>query len=130
MKIPNLGPVQLKIMQYLWSKNRANAKEITETLNISDPIAHSTVQTLLRQLEEKKIVSHESEDRTFVFFPLIQEADYKRRAAREFLGNMFAGSPSELFAHLLESEKIDPGELEKIRELIRRKKETRDTPEA
>ena len=39
------GQVQYKIMQVIWDHGRVNAKDITETLNKTKPIAHSTVQT-------------------------------------------------------------------------------------
>ncbi len=49
MATMRFGPVQLRIMQVLWQKVRANAREITEELNKESPIAHSTGQTLLRK---------------------------------------------------------------------------------
>ena len=64
-----LGRLQFRIMQVLWDRGRTNAREITEVLNETEPVAHSTVQTLLRQLEAKGAVAHEAKDRTFVFFP-------------------------------------------------------------
>ena len=42
------------------------------------PIAHSTVQTLLRKLEAKGAVRHEVHDRTFVFKPLIDSRSVTR----------------------------------------------------
>ena len=51
MSDTKMGQVQLRIMQLLWKLKRASARELTEELNKSEPIAHSTVQTLLRQLE-------------------------------------------------------------------------------
>ena len=69
-----LGRVQLLIMQVLWGKQQATAREITDAISEREPIAHSTVQTLLRGLEEKKAVDHNAEGRTFVFFPLVEEA--------------------------------------------------------
>ena len=59
------------------------AREITEALNETEPVAHSTVQTLLRQLEAKGAVGHEARDRTFVFFPRLKEDRVKRTAARD-----------------------------------------------
>lgn len=53
MASPRLGRVQLVIMQILWERGSATAREITEAINQKDPCAHSTVQTLLRGLEEK-----------------------------------------------------------------------------
>ena len=68
-----LGRVQLRIMQVLWEKRRATAKEITDALNADEPTTHSTVQTLLRGLEAKQAIGHQVEGRTFIFFPLIKE---------------------------------------------------------
>ena len=53
MSATQLGRVQLLIMQVLWEKRRATAREITQALSESEPVAHSTVQTLLRGLEDK-----------------------------------------------------------------------------
>ena len=57
-----LGRMQFRIMQVLWDCKRASAREITEALNETEPVAHSTVQTLLRQLEAKGAVGHEAEE--------------------------------------------------------------------
>lgn len=124
MTTPNIGRVQMRIMQYLWAAGRANAREITDALSAEEPIAHSTVQTLLRQLEEKNAIAHDADNRTFVFYPLIAECDYKKGAAEELIGRFFDGSPSELFAFLLENETLDAGELAKIRQMIQMKKNT------
>ena len=121
MTTQNIGRVQMRIMQCLWSLGRASAREITALLCDDEPIAHSTVQTLLRQLEEKNAVNHDAEDRTFVFYPLVKECDYKKGATRELISRFFDGSSSELVAFLLENETVDSEELAKIRELIIRR---------
>ena len=118
MTSPRLGRVQLKIVQVLWQKGRANAREITELLNRDEPIAHSTVQTLLRKLEAKGAVGHDVEDRTFVFFPLVREESVKRGATRELVDRVFSGSPAGLVAYLLQSEQVTPKDLARLRELI------------
>ena len=117
-----MGQVQLKIMQLLWKMKRATARELTEELNQSEPIAHSTVQTLMRQLEAKRSVGHEQDGRTFYFFPLVQEEKVKKSAARELLQNVFAGSVGGLVAYLLEHEKVSADELAEIRKLINEKR--------
>ena len=113
-----LGRVQLRIMQVLWDKGRASAREVTDALNEQEPIAHSTVQTLLRKLEAKGAVDHEQMDRTFVFLPLVQEEKVKHKATRDLLQSVFGGSASELVAHLLKHEPIDRQELDEIRRLV------------
>jgi BlaI family penicillinase repressor len=113
-----LGRQQLQIMQILWKQGRATAREITEALNGRQRIAHSTVQTLLRQLEAKGAVDHESVDRTFVFFPLYQQDAVAETVTRDLLARVFHGSVYGLVAHLLKHEKLSREDLERLRELI------------
>jgi BlaI family transcriptional regulator, penicillinase repressor len=121
MAATKLGRVQLLIMQVLWDKGRATAREITDAMNAAEPIAHSTVQTLLRGLEEKGSISHEAEDRTFVFFPRVAEDKFKRSAARDLVERVFGGSAGTLVAHLLKNENVSREEVEEIRKLINRR---------
>lgn len=121
MTATQLGRVQLLIMQVLWDRGRANAREITEAINESEPIAHSTVQTLLRGLEEKGSVSHEAEGRTFIFFPLVKEDKFKQSATRDLVERVFGGSASNLVAHLLKNENVSREDIAEIRKLINRR---------
>ena len=112
------GRVQFRIMQVLWDKGRANAREITAALNKIEPIAHSTVQTLLRKLEQKGAVDHDIDDRTFIFFPLVRSDKVTQHAFRDFVDKIFAGSTGGLVSYLIKNEYISPDELGKIRELL------------
>jgi BlaI family transcriptional regulator, penicillinase repressor len=115
-----LGHVQLRIMQVLWEKRKATAREITDAINASEPIAHSTVQTMLRVLEDKRAVAHKPEGRTFVFFPLVAESEFKQGATQNLIERVFGGSASGLVAHLLVSENVSKKEIGEIRKLINR----------
>jgi len=113
-----VGAVQMRIMRVLWARHHAAAREITDELSREEPIAHSTVQTLLRKLEAKGAVGHEAEERTFIFHPLVTEAEVCRSATRELLSRIFDGSSVGLVAHLVRHEHISADELEEIRKLI------------
>jgi BlaI family penicillinase repressor len=116
--VPKLGKVQLQIMQILWERGEATAREITDALNQSEPVAHSTTQTLLRKLEAKHAVTHTARDRVFVFRPLSEEADISETAARDLLARVFGGSVYGLVSHLLKHEAISDDEKLRLRKLI------------
>lgn len=121
MATAKLGRVQLEIMRVLWARGGATAREITDELNAAGraaPIAHSTVQTLLRQMESKGAVTHEADGRTFVFRAAHEEREVTSSATRELLSRVFGGSVSGLVAHLLTHEAISPGEMQRLRELV------------
>ena len=121
MTATQLGRVQLLIMQVLWDKQRATAREITDSIAEKEPIAHSTVQTLLRGLEEKSAVAHEAEGRTFIFFPLVAEQDFKENATRDLVERVFGGNTATLMAHLLNDKKVSRKEIDEIRKLINKR---------
>jgi BlaI family penicillinase repressor len=113
-----LGRMQFRIMQVLWDRERASAREITDALNELEPVAHSTVQTLLRQLEAKGAVGHDSESRAFVFYPRLKENKVKRTAARDLLERVFGGDVGSLLSHLLKNERLSADELDELHRLI------------
>ena len=118
MTSTQLGRMQLLIMQVLWKKGRTTAREITDALNESEAVAHSTTQTLLRGLEDKGSLAHEKQDRTFVFFQLVEEANYQRNVTSDLVQRVFGGNVADLVAHLLKNETVSAGELDEIRQLI------------
>ncbi len=112
------GRVQLRIMQVIWEKGRVNAREITDAMNKISPIAHSTVQTLLRKLEQKGAIDHDIDYRTFIFYPLVDAEKATRSAFLEFVERFFAGSTEGLVSYLIKNKDISPDELKKIRKML------------
>jgi len=115
---PRLGRVQLQIMEILWRRGQATAREITDEMSRRAPVAHSTIQTLLRKLEAKGAVDHEVVERSFVFRPLVQHEEVAASAARDLMARVFHGSLYGLVAQLLRHERISPDELKRLRALI------------
>jgi|SRR5579883_561549 len=113
-----LGKVQLQIMQILWRDGEATARQITEELCARSPIAHSTVQTLLRKMEDKGAVAHEQKDRTFVYRPVYREVEVRESATQDLLSRVFNGSVYGLVSHLIRNEQVPSEELARLRELI------------
>ncbi|MFC1539638.1 BlaI/MecI/CopY family transcriptional regulator [Candidatus Latescibacterota bacterium] len=118
MKNYGFGRLQLRIMHVLWDKKRANAREITDVLNKQEPIAHSTVQTILRTLEKKGAIDHDIDDRTFIFYPLIKNEKVVKDELGNFLERLFAGSPGSMVSYLVKNQYISSNEFKKISELF------------
>lgn len=118
MGASRLGRVQFRIMQVLWDRGQATARDVTDALNKDSFVAHSTVQTLLRQLEDKGAVAHRSEGRTFVYWPLLDEESMTRSTTRDLIERVFGGSAVGLMAHLLKEERLSRQEIEGLRRLI------------
>jgi predicted transcriptional regulator len=120
---------ELEILKILWESGPANVRTVYRQLLTSQPrgkdLAYNTVQTLLRLMEDKGLVTHELDKRAFVY-----SAAYSReQSAVRFLDRVFDGAASELVSSLLQAERISPDELNRVQKLIseaRRKRRVED----
>jgi len=113
-----LGKIQHFIVQYLWSVGEATAREISDHVAAEHGLAHSTVQTLLRKLEQKGTITHTERDRIFYFKAVVQQNVVEQSSTKEFLNRVFRGSAAGLVSHMLKNEKFSQQELDEIKKLI------------
>ena len=107
-------------MAVLWRLKTASVGDVVTSLNQRRAVTYSTVQTMLRILEGKGYVTHDKVARAFVYRPVVDEQQARRRALRHLVGRLFEGSPSLLVLNVLEDEDIDPAERERLRKLVER----------
>jgi predicted transcriptional regulator len=108
-------------MRVLWEKAPATVGEVTAALNAPKKkatVSYSTVQTILRILEAKGYVTHDKAGRAFVYRPLVDERQARRRALKHLVARLFDGSPSLLVLNVLDDEEIDPAELRRVKKLL------------
>jgi predicted transcriptional regulator len=116
-KSPTLTEAELRIMEVLWSKERATVSDVTAALP-PPPLAYNTVLTTLRILERKGHVSHEEAGRAFVYYPLIAREDAEQTAVSHVVTRFFRNNPGELALRLIERERPSDQELARLKSLI------------
>ena len=107
-------------MAVLWRLGRASVTEVVGAMNHTRAANYSTVQTILRILETKGYATHEKVARAFVYSPVVDQGQARRRALRHLVSRLFEGSPALLVSNVLEDEEIDPSEREQLKKLIER----------
>lgn len=105
-------------MAVLWDRQHATVSDVVAALNRRRPTTSSTVQTILRILEEKGYVTHDKAGRAFVYRAVVDQVQARRRALRHLVARMFDNSPTLLVLNVLEHEQLDPGELARVRKLV------------
>jgi BlaI family transcriptional regulator, penicillinase repressor len=117
---PALTDAEAQVMGVLWRLTRASVGDVVGAMSEKRAVTYSTVQTILRILETKGYVSHEKVARAFVYRPVIDERQARRRALRHLVSRLFEGSPTLLVLNVLEDEGIDPAERQLLKKLIER----------
>ena len=107
---------EARVLSVLWQKERATVADVVAALK--KKFSYSTVQTILRILEDKGYVSHEKVARAFIYTPRVDKHQTRRRALRHMAARLFNGSVSLLVLNVLEDDQIDPEELSRLKKLI------------
>ncbi len=116
-----LGDLQLRILQVLWRHGPASVAEVQAKLE-GQPLAYTTVATMLRKMEDRGLVQHTQEQRRFVYRPLATVEDVTRSIASDLVDRLFAGSIAAAVNHLLDYRQVSRHELEELERLIQQRK--------
>ncbi|HWB97000.1 MAG TPA: BlaI/MecI/CopY family transcriptional regulator [Bryobacteraceae bacterium] len=117
-KSGNLTDAELRLMDVLWDRGSATVNDVMEALPQDPPLAYNTVLTTLRILEQKGYVRHTKSSRAFVFEPVLDHRQASSKALRDVLARFFQNSPKMLVLRLLEEQKLDSRQLERLKRMI------------
>ena len=85
MKQKPLSNLEQQVMNIVWKHQRCSVREVLEQLQKRKKIAYSTVATMLRRLEQKKLVIKNTKAMTFAYSPKISKEAYSKGLTLSFL---------------------------------------------
>src|SRR5262245_4401164 len=115
---PALTDAEARVMTVLWKLKTATVADVVAALTRKRAVSYSTIQTILRILESKGYVAHEKVARAFIYRPVVDARQARRRALRHLVTRLFDNSPSLLVLNVLDDEELDPEELKRLKDLI------------
>jgi predicted transcriptional regulator len=111
-----LSDRELDVMAVLWARGSGTVTEVRESL--TDPLAYTTVLTVLRTLEEKGFVSHEEEGKAHRYTPLVARERAGRSALTRMIEKLFEGSPELLVTQLVSDRRLSAEEIRRLRRIL------------
>ena len=114
-----LTPLELKVMNILWTIKSGFIKDIRENWDENPAPAYNTISTIVRILKDKKeYISHKAYGRTHEYFPKVTQEDYQRQFLDNAVSNVFSGSLSSLVSTLVDQDEISTSELDELRSIL------------
>lgn len=108
------SPRELDVLKALWALGSGSVREVHRRVCPDGELAFNTVQTLLRIMEDKGLVRHRAEGRTFIYEPL-----YGRdRVASRLLHRVFDGALDQVVLSLLQAKDASEEELRSLERMI------------
>jgi BlaI family transcriptional regulator, penicillinase repressor len=113
-----LTKFELEIMEALWELGSGAIREIHEALPDKRRPAYTTVQTIIRRLEEKGAVRQVKKiGNALIFEPVVTRQAAHRRLIDELLA-VFGGSARPLMAHLAEAGKLSLKDVHELESML------------
>jgi len=125
-----LTKFEMEIMDALWELGSGSIREVHEKLPEKKRPAYTTVQTIIRRLEEKGAVRQTKQvGNAHIFEPTITRDAAHRRLINELL-DLFGGSARPLMAHLAEAGKLTLEDVKELENMLAERGEQRSEPGA
>jgi len=122
-----LTAAEEQVMQALWELEKAFAKEVLETLAAQNPEekppAYNTVSTIIRILEKKGFVAHETFGKSHRYYPIITKEAYSHAFLKGFIGDYFGGSFEKMVSFFVKKDNPDLKQVEDLLQHLEAEKE-------
>jgi predicted transcriptional regulator len=115
------SPRELEALKVLWRRGPSTVREVHAEMQPGEgeqPLAYTTVLSLLQTMEQKGLVGHEPAGKAYAYFAKARRDGVFRKLAGGFLDRVFDGAMGEYVARALQSRRPSLAELEEIEAMI------------
>lgn len=112
-----LTKAEEQVMQVIWKIGQGFANEIMTAFPEPKP-AYNTVLTMVRILEKKGFVGHETFCKANRYYPLVSKEEYSEQSLKGLVSNYFNGSYTELVSAFTKKENLTLEQLQELKNMI------------
>lgn len=124
--VNNIGPLERKILNILWIKEKATAREICTSLeNTGERRAYSTVRTIIKRLVIKNIIAQyeDTRDRQYFYAPILTKKELEKTIIHKVLGDLLNKFEHSTISYLAEELSDNEEEINRIKQKLVEMKE-------
>jgi len=123
--LPKPTEGELELLRVLWEKGPATVRELHDAVNLQRAVGYTSVLKILQIMTEKGLVEREESAKAHIYRAAASQEATQNQLLRDLSERLFSGSAAQLAMHALAMQPTSAEELEEIRTLIERKRQTR-----
>ena len=116
---PPLTDLENEVMQAVWDGAKCTVDAVHRIVSRKRNLKETTVRTLLRRLEQKGYLTHESDGRAYIYRAAEPARSLAARAVRQIIDRFCRGSVEELVNGMVEAKVLNKDEIEQLEKFIR-----------
>ena len=116
-----LTKAEEEIMQIIWDLGPCTVSQIRDVIakrTTGKKPPHSTISTFVRNLEDKKFVSHKAYGRTYEYRPVVTRKTYSKTSLKKLVNDYFDGSMNTLVSFIVKEDDLEISELTDLLEQL------------
>ena len=109
-----------QVMQILWRIKKGYVTDFLDYFPDPKP-AYNTVSTIIRILEKKGFIDHESAGKSHIYYPIVSKSDYTKHSLSQLVKGYFSNSYKQMVSFFSEDDNLSIKDLEEMKALIDKK---------
>jgi BlaI family penicillinase repressor len=118
-----LTDLENDVMRAVWNAEPCTVESVHQAVSRTRSLKETTTRTLLRRLEQKGYLKHESDGRVYVYRAVEPARSLAARAVRQIIDRFCQGSMEELVSGMVEAKVLSKRDRESLEEFVRRHRE-------
>ena len=114
-----LTDLENAVMRVVWDCEPSSVEAVYEVVSRDRDLKETTVRTLLRRLEQKGYLRHESEGRAYIYRATERPSSLAARAVRQIIDRFCQGSVEELVSGMVDAKMLSKSEMARLEEFVR-----------
>lgn len=117
-----LTELENEIMQAVWDGGTSTVEDVYRVVSRKRNLKETSVRTLLRRLEQKGYLKHESDGRAYTYRATEPARSLAARAVRQIIDRLCQGSVEELVSGMVDAKVLTERDLEKLEKFVRNRR--------
>ncbi|MCI8298989.1 MAG: BlaI/MecI/CopY family transcriptional regulator [Lachnospiraceae bacterium] len=116
--LPQISEAEFEVMKIVWEHAPISTNEITDYLVKTTSWSPKTIQTLIKRLVNKGVLTYEKHSRVFVYTPVVDRDEYIGQESNSFLNRFYNGDISAMVSAYIDHDRLSETDIHTLRSLL------------
>ena len=117
-----LTELENEVMQAVWDGGTCTVEAVHRIVSSKRDLKETTTRTLLRRLEQKGYLKHESDGRAYIYRAVEPARSLAARAVRQIIDRFCRGSVEELVSGMVEAKVLNNADIDALEKFVRNRR--------
>jgi predicted transcriptional regulator len=117
-----LTELENEVMQAVWDGGTCTVEAVHRIVSSKRDLKETTTRTLMRRLEQKGYLKHESDGRAYVYRAAEPARSLAARAVRQIIDRLCQGSVEELVSGMVEAKVLNNADIDALEKFVRNRR--------